>query len=152
MKNLVRAGILLAVSLFLALGFNALRTDGIEVVRPPADLLVRQAGITPIGLDTVKILLRDKRVLFVDARPDNAYARGRIPGAVNFPEEDFDRRIKSFKDTVPLDRPLVTYCSGVECQASELLSKELLKAGYKFIHWYQGGWYDWTQAKERIEK
>lgn len=152
MKNLARAGIILAASLAVALGLNAARPDGIAVLRPPADILVRQAGITPISLDTVKILLQNKRVLFLDARPANAYVRGRIPGAVNFPEEDFDQRIKAFKDTVPLDRPLATYCSGVECQASELLSKELLKAGYKSIHWFSGGWYEWTQAKERIEK
>jgi rhodanese-related sulfurtransferase len=152
MKNVFRAGVLLAVSLVLALGFDAMRKDGIKVLRPPADELVRQAGIVPVDRDTVKILMRDKNVLVVDARPDNAYVRGRIPGAINFPEEDFDQRIKAFKDSVPLDRPLLTYCSGVECQASELLSKELLKAGYKYIRWYQGGWYDWTQAKERIEK
>jgi rhodanese-related sulfurtransferase len=152
MKHLFRAGIVLAVSLVLALVANSVRPDGIKVRRPPADVLVRQSGITPVNLDTVKLLLQDKRFLFVDARPANAYVRGRIPGAVNFPEEDFDARIKAFKDTVPLDKPLVTYCSGAECQASELLSKELLKAGYKYIHWFQGGWYEWTQAKERTEK
>ena len=152
MKHLFRAGIVLAVSLVLALVANAVRPDGIKVHRPPADVLVRQSGITPVNIDTVKILLQDKRFLFLDARPTNAYVRGRIPTAVGFPEEEFDARIKAFKDSVGLDRPLVTYCSGVECQASELLSKELQKAGYKYIHWFQGGWYEWTQAKERIEK
>lgn len=152
MKDLVRAGIVLAVSLALALVVNAVRADGIQVRRPPTDVLVRQAGITPVNLDTVRILLQDKRFLFLDARPANAYVRGRIPGAVNFPEEEFDARIKAFKDTVGLDRLLVTYCDGVECQASELLSKELQKAGYKYIHWFHGGWYEWTQAKERVEK
>lgn len=152
MKHLVRAGIILGASLVLALAANAVRTDGIKVRRPPAEELVRQAGIIPVNLDTLKILLHDNRFLVVDARPTNAYVRGRIPGAVGFPEEEFDARIKAFKDTVPLDRPLVTYCSGVECQASELLSKELQTAGYKYIHWFQGGWYEWTQAKERVEK
>ena len=152
MKHFVRAGIILAIALGLALVANSARPDGIKVWRPAADVLVRQSGITPVNLDTVKILLQDKRFLFLDARPTNAYVRGRIPGAVGFPEEEFDARIKAFKDTVPLDKPLVTYCSGAECQASELLSKEILKAGYKYIHWFEGGWYEWTQAKERIEK
>jgi len=120
--------------------------------RPPADVLVRQAGIIPVNLDTAKILLRDKRFLFLDARPASSYGRGRIPGAVSFPEEDFDARIKAFQDTVGPDRLLVTYCDGPECQASELLSKELQKAGFKYIHWFHGGWYEWTQAKGEVEK
>jgi len=152
MKHLVRAGILLGISLVLALAANAVRSDGIKVLRPPADELVRQAGIVPITLDTAKILLADKRFLFVDARPASSYARGRIPRAISFPEEDFDSRIKAFKDTVALDRLLVTYCDGPECQASELLSKELQKAGYKSIHWFHGGWYEWSQAKGEVEK
>lgn len=152
MKHLVRAGILLAFSLVLALVVNAVRPDGIHLRRPPADVLVRQAGIIPVNLDTAKILLADKRFLFVDARPASSYARGRIPGAISFPEEDFDARIKAFKDTVALDRLLVTYCDGPECQASELLSKELQKAGYKSIHWFHGGWYEWSQAKGVVEK
>ena len=129
-----------------------MRSDGIKVVRPAADVLVRQAGIVPVNLDTVKILLQDKRFLFVDARPASSYARGRIPGAISFPEEEFDSRIKKFQDTVALDKLLVTYCDGPECQASELLSKELQKAGYKYIHWFHGGWYEWSEAKGEVQK
>lgn len=153
MKNLVRAGVVLAISLILALAVNAVRADGgIKVRRPAAEALVRQAGIVPVNLDTAKLLLQDKRFLFVDARPASSYKRGRIPGAVSFPEEEFDARIKSFTDTVGFDRLLVTYCDGPECQASELLSKELQKAGYKSIHWFHGGWYEWSQAKGEVEK
>jgi len=150
--HLLRAGIVLAVSFVLALSLNAWRTDGIKVIRPAADVLVRQAGIVPVNLDTVKVLLHDKRFLFVDARPASSYRRGRIPGAVSLPEDEFETRIQSFKDSVALDRLLVTYCDGPECQASEMLSKKLLAAGYKYIHWFHGGWYDWSQAKLEVEK
>jgi len=63
MKHLFRAGIVLAVSLVLALAINAVRPDGIKVHRPSADVLVRQAGIVPVNLDTLKLLLQDKRFL-----------------------------------------------------------------------------------------
>ena len=150
--HLIRAGIVLAASFVLALAVNSVRSDGIKVVRPPAAELVRQAGIIPVTLDTVKTLLRDKRFLFVDARPASSYRRGRIPGAVSLPEDEFDAKIKSFKDTVALDHLLVTYCDGPECQASEMLSKALQTAGYKYIYWFHGGWYEWSQAKLEVEK
>ena len=152
-KQIARIAAILAAGLVASLAANALRPSGsISVVRPSADALALQAGITPIHLDTAKLLLENRKVLFLDARPAAVYRRGRIPGAANYPEEDFAEHIKAFKDTVALDRLLVTYCDGVECQASELLSKELQKAGYKSIHWFHGGWYEWRQAKERIEK
>jgi len=150
--HLLRAGIVLAASFALAMVVNAVRADGIQVLRPPAAELVRQAGIVPVNLDTVKTLLHDKRFLFVDARPGNSYRRGRIPGAVSLPEEEFDAKIQSFKDTVAFDRLLVTYCDGPECQASEMLSKKLQAAGFKYIHWFHGGWYEWSQAKLEVEK
>lgn len=153
MKSLLlRSIILLSAGLVLALGANALRSDGIPMVRPTAEELVRQEGIHPVHLDTAKILLADSRVLFLDARPPNVFKRGRIPGAVNFPDLEFQERIKAFRDTVPLDRPLVTYCDGIECRASEALAKSLSEAGYKYIHLFFGGWVEWRDAGEVIEK
>jgi rhodanese-related sulfurtransferase len=152
-KHFLRALAILAAGLVGAVALNAARpAGGIHLVRPPTDELVRQAGIVPVSLDTVKLLLADKRFLFLDARPANAYRRGRIPGATSFPEEEFQERIRAFEDSVAFDRLLVTYCDGPECQASEMLSKELQEAGYKSIHWFHGGWYEWSQAKEAIEK
>lgn len=153
MKTLLsRCLILLAAGLGLALGANALRPDGIPLIRPTAEELVRQEGIHPVHLDTAKLLLADSRVLFLDARPPNVFKRGRIPGSVNFPDLEFKDRIQAFRDTVPLDRPLVTYCDGIECRASEELAKSLSGAGYKYIHLFFGGWVEWREAGEVIEK
>ena len=152
-KQIARIILILAAGLAASLAVNAERPSGrIAVLRPSAEALALQAGITPIHLDTAKLLLENKNVLFLDARPAAVYRRGRIPGAANYPEEDFAEHIKAFKDTVPLDRPIVTYCSGEECRASEMLAKQLQKEGYKYINLFFGGWVEWTQAKQRIEK
>ena len=150
--HLIRAAILLAASLALALGINAVRTDGIPVIRPSKEAMALKSGITPIHLDTAKLLLQDPKVLFIDARPHNVWKRGRIPGAVSFREENTDSLIKSFKDSVPLDRPLVTYCSGEECRSSDMLAQRLQKEGYKYIYLFFGGWVEWSQANEKVEK
>jgi len=153
MKNsILRIAAILLIGLVLALGTNALRADGIPIVRPTAAELMRREGVTPVHLDTAKILHDLPKVLFVDARPANAFRRGRIPGAVNFPDMEFEDRIQAFKDSVPLDRPLVVYCDGIECRASEVLAKALAGAGYRYIHLFFGGWVEWREAGMEIEK
>ena len=151
-KLLFRSLVLVLAGLALSIGVNAVRPDGIPLVRPTAEELVRQEGIHPVHLDTARILLADSRVLFLDARPPNVYKRGRIPGAVNFPDMEFQDRIAAFRDSVPLDRPLVAYCDGIECRASEELAKALSGVGYKYIHLFFGGWVEWRDAGEAIEK
>ncbi|MEK7391450.1 MAG: rhodanese-like domain-containing protein [Fibrobacterota bacterium] len=150
--HLIRAAIVLAASLFLALGINAARPDGVPLIRPSKEALALRAGITPIQLDTAKLLLEDPKVLFVDARPRNVWKRGRIPGAINFPEEVSDSLMQGFRDTVALDRPLVVYCDGEECRSSDLLSKKLSQVGYKYVYLFFGGWVQWRDAGERTEK
>lgn len=153
MKTLLfRSIVLLFAGLALSIGVNAIRPDGIPLVRPTAEELVRQEGIHPVHLDTARMLLADPRVLFLDARPPNVFKRGRIPGAVNFPDMEFQDRIAAFRDSVPLDRPLVTYCDGIECRASEELAKALGAVGYKYIHLFFGGWVEWRDAGEAVEK
>lgn len=151
-QHIQRAGIVLAASLLLALGFNAARKDGVPLIRPSKEALALRAGITPIQLDTAKLLLQDPKVLFVDARPRNVWKRGRIPGAVSLPEEVSDSLFPAFRDSVPMDRPLVVYCDGEECRSSDLLSKKLSQAGYKYVYLFFGGWIQWRDSGERIEK
>jgi len=92
----------------------------------------------------------DTNFLFVDARPASVFRRGHIPRAVNFPEEDFDSLQAGFAAKVSLDRPLVVYCDGIECRASEILSKRLKDKGYRFVHCFFGGWIEWRDAKREI--
>ena len=151
-RHFLQAAAVLAVSFLIALGINSVRTDGIPVIRQSKEVLALRAGITPVLIDSVKILLQDPNVLLVDARPLAAWKRGRIPGAINLPEEVSDSLMPGFIDSVPMDRPLVVYCDGAECRASDLLSKKLGQAGYKYIYLYHGGWYEWRDLGERIEK
>jgi len=151
-RILIRAGVLLAISFALALVVNFVRPERIPLIRASAEEIVRKEGVTPIHLDTARILLADSRVLFVDARPANAFRRGRIPRATNYPDFEFEDRIAAFRDSVPFDRPLVVYCDGIECRASEVLAKSLHDAGYKYIHLFFGGWVEWRDAGEIIEK
>ena len=78
--------------------------------------------------------------------------QGCVARAVSFAEEDFDSLIAAFETKVPKDRPLVVYCDGIECRASEVLSRKFKEKGYKYIHCFFGGWVEWRDAKLEIEK
>lgn len=135
-----------------ALAVNAVRPDAIPLLRPSQADLARKEGITPLHLDTAQLMHKDSAILFVDARPASVYKRGHIPRAVSFAEEDFDSLIAAFETKVPKDRPLVVYCDGIECRASEVLSRKFKEKGYKYIHCFFGGWVEWRDAKLEIEK
>lgn len=148
-----RIVLIVLASSVAALAVNALRPKGgVPIIRPSREELALQAGIVAIHLDSAKIYHADPRYLFVDARPANAFRRGRIPGSVHFDETYFDSAYPAFAAKVPKDRPLVVYCDGIECRASEVLSQKLKEKGYKYIRLFFGGWNEWRQAKLPIDK
>lgn len=152
-QSLMRLAIIALASFGTALAVNALRPTGsIPVIRPSQAELAMKDGITPVHLDTAKLFHADSAILFVDARPASVFKRGRIPRSINFAEENFDSLIAGFEAKVPKERPLVVYCDGIECRASEILSKKLKERGYKYIHCFFGGWIEWRDAKLEIEK
>ena len=151
-KFLLHIAIIIGGAFGTAMAVNSLRPDSIPVVRPSQAALILKEGITPLHLDTAKTLHQDTNFLFVDARPNSVFKRGHIPRAVSLPEEDFDSLYAAFAARVPKNRPLVVYCDGVECRASEEVSRRLKEKGYRFIHCFFGGWVEWRDAKLEIER
>ena len=100
--------VIVTVAALSGLDVNAIRPQGsIPVVRPSRDDMILREGLVPVHLDTAAILHADTNVLFVDARPANAFRRGHVPRAMNFPSESFDSLVTEFVSKVPLERPLV---------------------------------------------
>lgn len=84
---------------------------------------------------------REKLVL-VDVREDNEWARGHLPGALHLGkgviERDIERAIPD-KDAV-----LVLYCGGG--YRSALAGDNLMKMGYTNVISMDGGWRAWVEA------
>lgn len=92
--------------------------------------------------------------LFVDVRPATDYARGRIPGALNMPAENFAQGL----DRLPKDRTIVLYESGQAagdiCAVSRAAGRALLDRGFSFsrVKVYQDGLAAWESAGQPIQK
>lgn len=78
--------------------------------------------------DLHEALEKGERIVVVDARRPDAYARGHIPGAVNIPH-----RTMTKATTRDLDRRalIVAYCDGIGCNASTKGALKLLDLGFR---------------------
>jgi protein-disulfide isomerase/uncharacterized membrane protein/rhodanese-related sulfurtransferase len=101
-----------------------------------------------------QLLSGGARPLFVDVRPPGDYAAARIPGAVNLPADEIERRWNS----LPRDRVIVIYESGRSsgdiCAASRAAGRTLLEHGFPFsqVKVYQDGLAGWERAGIEIRE
>ena len=88
------------------------------------------------------------RVLVVDARTEEEFGRGHIPGAINVPPS----RFTAIAGYLPMDKsvPLVFYCRGYSCTLSQSAATEALRAGYTNIRLFRGGFPEWSQKGYKV--
>jgi rhodanese-related sulfurtransferase len=86
-------------------------------------------------------------VTFVDARNDEAYEAGHIPGAIQADHYRLEDCIEILLDYADASEKLIVYCSGGDCEDSIFLCKDLLDFDvlYDKIYLYPGGWKEWTK-------
>lgn len=92
--------------------------------------------------DIKKRLDAGEKMILVDTREDNEWARGHIPNAIHLGKGVIERDIEQ---TIPdKNAPLVLYCGGGF--RSALAADNLQKMGYKNVISMDGGWRGWTES------
>jgi len=136
-----------------------------EAIQPPtADSVTaeasehRQHGFGEIKLADLAELLNDPSTraglnVFVDARKQDLYDEGHIPGAVRCDPYDTDACIDDVLNSALAADKVVVYCGGGECEDSIFMCRELNAAGvdYGALYLYTGGWSEWTRAGNPVE-
>ena len=160
-KSIKEIIILVSVSVALALVVNTLSPKGIALVGQ-WDIAKGVITASPAGdaagqpeeIDSVaraKDLFDKADVLFVDARSQNHYENGHIPGAVSLPVGQFEERIESFLNRYPPAQPIVTYCSGRTCEDSHDLAQFLSDVGFTNVRIFIDGFPGWEAEGYPIE-
>ena len=92
--------------------------------------------------------------IWVDARPDEEFAREHVPGALPLNEDRWQELFPAFAATWSPDKKVIVYCSSQSCNASREVAKRLrdeaqLKdnAGNNCVFVLQGGWEEWLKSK-----
>ncbi|HVA16957.1 MAG TPA: rhodanese-like domain-containing protein [Candidatus Dormibacteraeota bacterium] len=98
--------------------------------------------------DIKKRLDAGEKMILVDTREDNEWAKGHIPGAVHLGKGVIERDVET---TIPdKNATLVLYCGGGF--RSALAADNLQKMGYKNVISMDGGWRGWTDSNFPIAK
>jgi len=114
--------------------------DPTQMAAPPAQF------ITPA--DIKKMMdAKDTSFQLVDTQPEEAFAEGHIPGAINYPW------VQQVKPPIPLPRNkmLVLYCPCNHDEDSLDMYKKLSEFGYLNTKILEGGWYKWVALKLPVE-
>lgn len=108
-------------------------------------------NITFITIAEAEDLFISGEAIFIDSRTQEKFQAGRILGALNMP---YEAEVKGDIEGIlalPLDRILVIYCDGDECQSSVQLAKALHDQGFLDLKVFFGGWEEWLGEGLPIE-
>ncbi|HSY53869.1 MAG TPA: rhodanese-like domain-containing protein [Opitutaceae bacterium] len=89
-------------------------------------------------------------VIWVDARPDDEYGAGHVPGAVSLNEDRWDALLPKFLEAWQPGMRVVVYCNSQRCDASREVAVRLrheLQIDNVFV--LQGGWNAWLEAQKK---
>ncbi len=92
--------------------------------------------------------------LFVDARDDEAYEEGHIPGALQADHYRLEDYIDNLLDFAEAAEKIIVYCNGGDCEDSIFLCSDLMEFDVPFdsVYLYPGGWKEWMKNGMPIEK
>jgi len=102
-----------------------------------------------VSTNYIKMLLNDRErvALIVDARPQIKYLEGTVPGAINLPFQEWDKRV----GLLPADKKtqLIFFCGGLKCDLSFKSAIKARELGYSDVRIYAEGWPAWKEGSTR---
>ena len=87
-------------------------------------------------------------VIWVDARPDDEFARDHVPGAVSLNEDRWNELLPQFQSIWSPEKKVVVYCSAQNCNAAREVAERLRKSTQppmQNVFVLEGGWEEWLK-------
>lgn len=153
--------IILGAAVITAFTVNHLSSKGIALVgdwdtekgvisaKSKDDVVVHEREIGEI--QAAKTLYDRGGVVFLDARPAEAFTAGHIKGAISMPVREAEGMMEAFSKTHPSGTHFVTYCSGRECEDSHQLAELLTDFGYTKVQVFVDGFPAWEGKGYPVE-
>ncbi len=133
------------VALMRALGRVGERNVA-EVSRVMDDYFHVRDALEAVSRNELVSRLRDGLVTVLDLRPEDEFALGHLPGAVNIPLSKLETRLGE----LPTDREVIAYCRGPYCVLSFEAAAALRARGYR-VRRLEDGYPEWKAAGLPIE-
>ena len=106
-------------------------------------------NVPRVTIDELKALMEKNAVLVIDVRDPESFAKGRIPGSVNV---DYTRILQDGGRFKGETRTIVTYCACAREMTSARAAVDLAAKGIPGAKALVGGWDEWVQRGEKIER
>ncbi len=102
--------------------------------------------LEPVAAKELLARLRGGNVVILDVRPEDEYGLGHLPGALNVPLRQLERRLSE----LPRKREIIAYCRGPYCVLSFEAVAALRARGFK-VRRFEAGFPEWKAAGLPIE-
>jgi len=148
MKILWQIPVIIIISVSIALGFNLLRPKTLPLLCPWSQSEVENAFseyVSTVSVEEAAALFHSDRAVFIDARPEYAYNRGHIKGAVCLPWNQAEEKCFDVIEKIPPDKRIITYCDGATCDLCDKLAVFLCDIGFTDVQAMVNGWTIWNQ-------
>jgi rhodanese-related sulfurtransferase/DNA-binding transcriptional ArsR family regulator len=108
--------------------------------------LEERGQVESVDQDALIARVKAGKVTLLDVRPSEEYEAGHIPGALNFPLSELERRLSQ----LPRRREVVAYCRGPYCVMAIEAVARLRARGYRASR-LEAGVPDWRASGYRVE-
>jgi ArsR family transcriptional regulator len=117
-----------------------------EIDRVKTDYFRARDALEPVSREELVSRLRDDLVTVLDVRPEDEFAVGHLPSALNIPLGELERRL----DELPSGREIIAYCRGPYCVFSFEAVAALRARGYA-VRRLEDGYPEWKAAGLPVE-
>jgi len=117
-----------------------------EVRQIVTDYFDKLDKLEPVSRTELMKRLEDESVTLLDVRPEEEFALGHLPGALNIPLAELKKRLSE----IPKDHEIVAYCRGPYCVLSFEAIALLRAKGFK-VRRLEDGFPEWKAAGHAVE-
>jgi rhodanese-related sulfurtransferase/DNA-binding transcriptional ArsR family regulator len=103
-------------------------------------------GLEPVSRKELARRIKDGLVTILDVRPEDEFAAGHLPRAVNIPLRQLARRLRE----LPKNQEVIAYCRGPYCVLAFEAVALLRRRGFK-VRRLQDGYPEWRAAGLPVE-
>jgi rhodanese-related sulfurtransferase len=117
-----------------------------EIGRVVTDYFQARDALEAVSRDDLMARLRGDLVTVLDVRPEDEFALGHLPKALNIPLAELERRLAE----LPKGREVIAYCRGPYCVLSFEAVAALRARGYR-VRRLEDGYPEWKAAGLPVE-
>ena len=135
------------VSLLMASLRGVAEHRAADVEKLLQDWLAHRDELEPVSAHEVLKRARAGLVTVLDVRPEDEYAAGHVPGAINVPIE----KLEGYLSKLPKRKEVIAYCRGPYCLMSFEAVEKLRRRGFKAKR-LENGYPEWRAAGLPVER